>query len=316
MTSPTLLAVLLAASAVTVATIGGWIVAAIAARFLLRQTSLAASNRAWLLAQIRLVPLAAVVILVPAQIQAFRTYEAGRPESAGMLLLAVAAAGVWSAINAARRTYSAWRDTVCVMNQWKMGATRLTVERWHGRAWAIHTPFPVVALAGVWRPQLFVARQVLSRCTIAELASIGAHEAAHAAAYDNLLRLLFELTPGARLLRRVAEPIERAWATASEEAADGAARESTSAVDLASALAKVARLAECSRPASMFVSTLIGGADLSTRVRRLLGATPARKRHGAAWIPAAVAGTTAVLIQIPSVSRAIHELFELLVRQA
>jgi hypothetical protein len=314
MTSQTLLAVLLAGSAVTIATAGGWLMTAIVSRFVRRQTTLAAASRAWLLAQVRLLPLGAVVILVPAQIQAFRTYEAGRPESAGVLLLSLGAVGFWVIVNGARRAFTAWRDTVRVVKEWKADATPLAVDQWQGLAWAIHTPFPVVALAGIWRPQLFVARQVLTRCTSGELASVGAHEAAHAAANDNLLRLLFELTPGARVFRRVAGPIERAWASATEEAADIQARKTSSAIDLASALTKVARLAQGAPPGSTLISGLIGGADLSMRVRRLLDGSPSAARHRAAWIPAALTLTTAALVQIPPVSKAIHELFELLVR--
>jgi Zn-dependent protease with chaperone function len=282
----------------------------------LHGASLAVSSRACLLAQARLLPLAAVVILVPAQIQAFRTYEAGGPETAGVLLFIVAGSGFLLCLNGMRRAASAWSDTVRVMNQWRATATPLSAAtRWRGRAWAIQSTFPVVALAGVLRPQLFIARQVLSRCTPAELAAISAHEAAHAAARDNLIRLLFELTPGVGLFRRVAEPLEQAWAAASEEAADLVSVATSSRLDLASALTKVARLA--GEPSShICASALIGGTDLTSRILRLLGPHVPERQHPFVWIPVvAMIGAALVLYDGP-LSADVHELFEWLVRRS
>ncbi len=315
MSSPALIAVLLACSAAAVATAIGWLVTTIASRLVLRRVSLAASSRACLLAQARLLPLAAIVILVPAQIQAFRTHETGGPESAGVLLFSVAASGLLLCLDAVRRAVSAWSDTVRVMNRWRAVATPLSAAtRWRGRAWAIQSAFPVVAVAGVLRPQLFIASQVLGRCTAAELAAISAHEAAHAAARDNLIRLLFALTPGAGLFRRIAEPLEQAWAAASEEAADLASMATSSRLDLASALTKVARLAgEPSAP--ICASALIGRTDLTSRIVRLLGPPVAEPRHPSVWIPAVAMMAVALVLWLGSASADVHDLFEWLVRR-
>jgi Zn-dependent protease with chaperone function len=307
------LALLLACSAVAVATGIGWALSTLAARVLLGRMDLEASNRAAFIAAARLLPLGAVVLLVPAQVQAFRTYEQGGLESAGLLLLFTATVGFSLLVNAVRRAAAAWRDTRRVMRNWRATATPLLVAQWPGRAWTMRSAFPVVAAAGVLRPQLFVARQVLDRCTADEMAAIAAHEVAHSAARDNLIRLLFELTPGARLFRRVADPLERAWVAASEEAADFSASQIASGLDLASALTKVVRLVSANESGPACASALIGGADLHDRIRRLLNPPPAR-RVSLRCLPLLVLVGAAAVLQMPPVSEGIHEAFELLVR--
>ena len=62
-------------------------------------------------------------------------------------------------------------------------------------AFAVATPFPIVAVVGLFRPRLVIARSVLESCTPDELATIVAHEQAHVAHHDNLARALFLLAP-------------------------------------------------------------------------------------------------------------------------
>ena len=75
--------------------------------------------------------------------------------------------------------------------------------------------------------------------------------------------------------------MERRWHEAAEEAADDyAARASApSALDLARALVKVARMAPAGPPRLALFSSATGGDDIERRVRRLLGRGPA----GSAW---------------------------------
>ena len=94
MSSPLILGILLASAAVTLATIVGWLMMAIAARRLLAGGGSSAPNRALLLAQARLLPLAAVAIVVPTQIHAFVSYEVGGTESAGFMLLVLGLSGI------------------------------------------------------------------------------------------------------------------------------------------------------------------------------------------------------------------------------
>ncbi len=63
------------------------------------------------------------------------------------------------------------------------------------RAYRVDADFPVVAVVGVWRPELFVAGRVAAACTPGEIAVVAAHERAHVAARDNLMRAAFAATP-------------------------------------------------------------------------------------------------------------------------
>jgi Zn-dependent protease with chaperone function len=316
MTSQSLLAVLLALAALAIGTIGGWLVAAVAGFVLRRTTGVTPAARAALLAQARLMPLLLPALLVPAQIIAFARFEVSRDESAGPLLLTLGALGALFAVDAAISVARSWRLTRRTLSAWQPGAVRMSIDRWRfGSAWRIERRFPVVAVVGLVRPQLFVATQVARVCTRDELSAIVAHEAAHVAARDNWLRLLFAVTPAATTAAPIAEPLERAWATAAEHAADARARRTVSGVDLASALTKVARLAEAVTPEYVPASALIGGAALESRVRRLLA--PAGNRSESLflrWWPALATALVALALQSSGAQAVLHEAFELLVR--
>ncbi len=316
MTSRAMLAVLLASSAVTLATITGWIVCGLGSFALGPARHLAAPVRARLLAQVRLIPLMMTAALVPVQILAFTRFEAGGAESAGPLLMATACAGMVLIVDAVIAGMSAWRRTHTVVAAWRRSSTPLRLSQWTRRAWTIHRPFPVVAVVGVVGPELYVARQVARDCTSEELAAIVAHEAAHANARDNLMRVLYRITPGARLLSPIAEPLEREWMVAAEEAADLSARRATSGLELASALTKVARLASGCPPEVMPASALIGEGNLECRVRRLLE-PPIEGGQGrrVIWIPAGLLIVGAILVVSTPALASLHELFELLVRR-
>lgn len=315
MTSPLILAALLALAAVAVAAAAGWLAAGLVSRWLLRAPSISAPTRAALAAQARLLPLALIAVLVPAQIAGFARFEAGGPESAGPLLLALALCGLVLLGDALRSGIRAWRQTDAVVRAWQPSAQPFALPGWPHRAWRIAPRYPVVAVVGVSRPELFVAAQVAEHCTPPELAAIVAHEAAHVAARDNLLRLLFHLTPGAGLAAAIARPLEQTWMAAAEEAADARARAATSGLDLASALTKVARLAVSRECDGLPASTLIGGHDLQSRVRHLLEPPAPAGRAAVRWAPAALLGLAAAVVHATPALAGLHEVFELLVRR-
>jgi hypothetical protein len=110
--------------------------------------------------------------------------------------------------------------------------------------------------------------------------------------------------------------LEQAWMVASEAAADMAARQTASELDLASALTKVARLAVGCPPEAIPASGLIGGADLGSRVRRLCAGSAEPPRRDLAWLtPLALLVTVVVTALTTPALRALHELFESLVRR-
>jgi Zn-dependent protease with chaperone function len=234
---------------------------------------LGAVTRASLLAQARLSPLTFSLVLVPLMQVAFWRFEpAGQAEPAGAALVMLAAAGAWAVVLAAVRAARVLRATLHLAGEWRHASTSLGLPGWAGRAWVVRTPVPVVAVVGVGRAELFVSSAVIDACSDAELAAIAAHERAHVAGGDNLMRLGFALAPAAG---PAAGRLERAWAATAEEIADLHARAAGDGVTLARALTKVARLALDGFAAPPLVaSALIGGDSLERRVRRLL--EPAR----------------------------------------
>lgn len=223
---------------------------------------------------------------------AFWVFEpAGQHETSGLALPLLALAGAALALAVARRAWRGLRDTRALTSAWRRSlAGPAAVPGWQGDAWAIDTAFPVVAVAGVRRAELFVSRAVLTTCTREELAVIAAHERAHLAAHDNRSRLLFLLAPAAGA---AAAELEQRWSDTAEEIADLQARAAGDGLTLARALTKVARLALAPAPMPSLASALIGADTLEHRVRRLIApAQPAGrslKTLGAiALVPAAL----------------------------
>jgi peptidase M48-like protein len=163
-------------------------------------------------------------------------------------------------------------------------ATRRLVRGWARQARPIHLPgielpafslderFPLVAIAGCVRPRLYVASSVLRHCTSGELAAIVAHETGHLRRGDTWKRVLLRACPDLFALIPVGAEIEGRWADAAEQAADehAAPAGSMRALDLASALIRVARLAGSARPRPLPLTTLYRGGGVAERVSRLL----------------------------------------------
>jgi hypothetical protein len=299
---------LLAFAAVAVAAACGWLLVLIGS-FAVHRIKGHARSRANILAQLRLVPLAVVALLVSSQVIAFVRFEEERAESAGPLLITLAVIGAGLLGDALWRVVRCWRQTSATIAAWRAQAVPMTLAAWTGPAWII----PVVAVVGARRPHLFIARQVLEQCSSGELAAIAAHEAAHIAARDNVMRLLFAMTPGASLLPSLATDLETRWVAAAEEAADLAASQETDPLDLASALTKVARLAPVPAPLPVAASALINRSDISERVHRLIAGATSTPHTRLVWLPTVAALLAAILVQTSPASARIHELFEMLV---
>lgn len=236
-------------------------------------TAVGARTAASLLVQARLAPLTLPLVSVPLVSLAFWRYEpVHQAEATGVALPLLAAGGAWVLAMMARRGWQCLRATGRVVRTWRQAGVPVDVPGWQGRAWVVDTQFPVVAVVGVGRGELYVSADVVRACSSAEIAAIAAHERAHVTGRDNLTRMLFALAPAAR---RAAARLERTWTATAEEIADLQARAAGDGVTLAQALVKVARLALGATAAPpIAVSAFIGGDDLEGRVRRLL--EPAR----------------------------------------
>jgi Zn-dependent protease with chaperone function len=136
-----------------------------------------------------------------------------------------------------------------------------------------------VALIGILRPKLFVDRRIREALTASEMDAVVAHEMAHHARRDNVVRLCHAGCRDLLGMTRAGRTLERAWAALAEQTADSRASDGDrrSAVNLASALVKVARMMPREPRTSAVWSSLheLQETDLlPTRVRQLLSGEP------------------------------------------
>jgi Zn-dependent protease with chaperone function len=256
----------------------------------------------------------ALGLFLPAWV-AFEPRQSTEAARAALVVLA-AATGLGGALGMARGLWAFVR-TRRALSSWVGDASPHLIAGAPAPVQVIDHAFPLVALAGLVRPRLLVARQVLAACDPEELSSVLAHEAAHLAARDNLRGLLIQSTPDAFGLLPSARRLEAAWREAAELEADArAARAEPGRVALAGAIVKVARLAAAGPPLTVAVPGLHDGGPIERRVRRLLGRDAEERGPRAARISvfaaALVAGALATA-PIPWL-RLVHGAAEWLVR--
>jgi len=188
-------------------------------------------------------------------------------------LAAISAVGVGCAIWRGIRSSQATRS---LLNMWLANAVRVELKDVTVPAYQLPHPFPIIAVVGTFRPRLFIAEQVLKTLTKDELAAAVAHEYGHMAAHDNLKRSMLRASRAALLIIPCGRSLDRAWGEASESAADehAAQKSSAAALDLASALVRIARLIPTDERHVMPSSAFFVGAEetrgVKARVRRLL----------------------------------------------
>jgi Zn-dependent protease with chaperone function len=174
---------------------------------------------------------------------------------------------------------------------------------------------PVIAIAGIWRARLLISPVVIGALNEEQMGVALRHEQAHAAARDNLKRLLLAFTPGLFPGVNGLAALERLWVHLSEWAADDEAVKGDShrALALASALVSVARLGSTTIP---LASSIIDGCDLTERIDRLLYPPPPQPTAIPSVALAAAASVMILMVGIvlqPAALEAAHELMEQLV---
>jgi Zn-dependent protease with chaperone function len=255
-----------------------------------RAQNWAAETRSQILFALRIFPAlgaiaCALLLLTPSYITHEPT-ETGEIVSTKLAIVAVVSAiGIALAL---WRGFSAWRVTRLLISDWLRNAEPLEVEGIQIPAYSIRHPFPVIAIVGAFKPKLFVASQIFDILSKEEFAAALAHERGHLATLDNLKRACLRACRDALAIVPCGRSLDRAWAESSEAAADEyAARAGTDvALDLASALVKIARSVPPDAKPTMPALSFLVGEDTSGvvwRVRRLteLAAggwvTPARR---------------------------------------
>ena len=189
----------------------------------------------------------------------------------------LAALAVISAIGIALalwRGFASWRATRHLIADWLDHAEPLKIEGVRIPAYRIRHPFPVIAIVGALRPRLFIASQIFDTLNDEELAAAVAHERGHLSAFDNLKRATLRACRDSLAIVPCGRSLDRAWAEAAEAAADeyAARRGSGVALDLASALVKIARMVQPhAKPTMPAIAFLIGedAGGVIWRVRRL-----------------------------------------------
>lgn len=267
------LALSLSFAAFACAAAGASVVAEYAAPLVDRRTRGAApARRATSLFRLRTGPIAlAAIWAFGVVLPTFVWFEPrGTMETAGRALTGAAAFGIVLLFGIAWRIGRAWLATRQLTRAWLRRARPIHLDA-PLRAFIVDEPFPLVAVVGVLRPQLFIAEQVLRECSPAELRAIVAHEAAHVRRRDNLKRLLVRVCAD---LRAGGWTLQDDWQAATEEAADASAlaREPHLRADLAQALVHVARLA-VARDLTASASAFYLGGSIESRICRILDAS-------------------------------------------
>lgn len=217
-------------------------------------------------------------------------------------------------------------------------ATGALTQRWISRSQKLKSPafsFPLysvggesslLAVTGVFRPQIFVSRDVAEALTGEELSAALAHELAHVRRFDNLKQIVLKST---QLPFGALRAADAGWTSASEVAADETAvLHGASALELSSALVKVARLSgKAFPPQRLAASHLVPcgcGASTGMRAAHLrtllekenspMPATAARSFALGGKILAALAFVLMYFACVTTLLPAVHEALELLVR--
>ena len=295
-----------------VATLTSLLIAAAAPALARRLERYAPASRASLLFHLRVLPGAcASVCAFGIALPIFLRYEpADADETLARTLIITAMAGGALLARGAFRAAAAFRATEAVMRDWRARGRRLWTLDAPIPVFAIEESFPTVAVVGFSRPALFIAERVLRECTPDEVRAMVLHECAHVTHRDNLKRFFIRACPD---VLRAGSVLDRAWTSATEEAADARAAggDSSTRLDLADALIHVARLAAPQAPP--LASAFYLGGSIDARVRRLVD--PEFDAVSPRWprfaMPAAVVVLTAlVVLAAPS----LHGLMEFAVR--
>jgi hypothetical protein len=273
------------------------------------------SRRPGLFLGLRLMPAAVstlfvIAIFLPAH---WRFEPRGIEESFGLGVYVFALAGLLLLLRSAGRmaavAHAGWRLRACATLPRIVSRDAGTTEVYEVQG------LVGVSLAGVVRPRILVGPAVRRILTAEEFDAAVAHEMAHQAAGDNVKRFAIFCAPDFFGEFAAARRLEEQWRAAAEWQADAhaVAGDEGRAVNLASALVKVAQMATAA-PAplgSPAWSTLHEAPLLEIRVRRLIaGAAPAAGKSPRGWLAVALGVATASVVFGALAAADVHRLAE------
>lgn len=204
---------------------------------------------------------------------AFVLFEPRGLEETGLVLRVLAALGAVLVGAAAWRGFRLYRRTRRTVGQWLASAKEVGLPGIDAPVFAVSAAFPIVAVVGLVRQRVIIARSVLEACSADEVGAILAHEQMHIDRHDNARRAMFAVVPDLLSWLPISDRLLDAWHERCEESADAGAGRlgERGRVLLAQALIRVARLAPASTAVyDLPASALYRGEDLGRRIHRLL----------------------------------------------
>jgi hypothetical protein len=197
-------------------------------------------------------------------------------EKVGFFCVLTALMGITVWVSSLKRVADAVRGTSRYLHECERHGRRITVPGDNAPALLLADKAAVLAVAGVFRPQLVISKRVMHGLSAEQRDAALSHERAHRNSGDNLKRFMILLAPDAVPMWGTFHGLERAWSKFTEWAADdeASAGDPQRALSLASALVRVAKMG--SKPRMNYLScSLVGGnRELSERVDRLLRPQP------------------------------------------
>ena len=238
--------------------------------------SFSSQKRTQFIFLLRIFPLFLTIIFVLAfLIPAYLLFEPHSENETVTFKLAVPALiSIFGIIVAVYRVFGTWWKTRQLIKSWLHYSEPIFIENISLPVYQLRHPFPVIAVVGVFRPKLFIAEQIFSTLSEAELAAAIEHETGHLVTRDNLKRVLLRIGRDL-LVFPMGKKLEKAWAENSESAADEYAAQSNkeTALNLASALIKIAKMVPTNATTTMPLGAFLienQKVDVTWRVRRLL----------------------------------------------
>lgn len=237
---------------------------------------LSVGTRAQIIFGLRVLPVAAAIVFVSAFL--VPSYLLHEPASSGEvvstklgLIALISSLGVAVALY---RVVGTWMATRRLATNWLNGSVEMSVDGIGIPVHRIKHEFPVIAVIGILRPRFFVAEQVLESLDPSEFAAAIAHEYGHLKAHDNFKRTVLRVCRDLLILP-LGKVLDDAWSDNSESVADefAAARGRSTALDLASALVKIARIAPVGKCPAMPAGAFLiedQNRDITSRVKHLI----------------------------------------------
>jgi len=246
------------------------------------------STRAQILFLLRIAPGLCAILFVG--VLFIPSYLANEPRHTTEIVTAklglLAAVSLYGIALATWRGFATCLATRRLVRDWLKHAEPIQLENVSIPTFRVQHQFPVIAILGALRPRLFIAGQVFHSLAEEEISAAVAHENGHLVVGDNVKRGLLHACRNLLPIVPLGRSLERAWAETAESAADEYAAKggASVALDLASALVKVARLVPRDSMPAMFAGASLITEDLGSirgRVLRLtqLAAQPKRPQR-------------------------------------